>query len=187
MHYDLSEELANEDEHEHDGPIGYECVLEDYPDHVLCPPYEKLSVVRRQLPTVALFTAGKLRIWHGGDLFWTKQVSHRLGTLEQRNCYVKTCTGSVLVHTGYGDLEKIIALAMPAIPFFRALGGKTVIVAFVRPWDTNGKLASEENVFFKFQRVRIIMDIRSLKAVDITAGAGEHVHDELDDNDDFIL
>jgi len=29
MHYDLSEELANEDEHENDGPIGYKRILED--------------------------------------------------------------------------------------------------------------------------------------------------------------
>ena len=29
MRYDLSEELANEDERENDGPIGYERILED--------------------------------------------------------------------------------------------------------------------------------------------------------------
>jgi len=82
------------------------------PDHVLCPPYEKVpkldldlqeriaryfgqifgkqsAEVKKQLPTAALFTAGKLRIWHGGDLFWTTQVSRRLGALERRNCYVR--------------------------------------------------------------------------------------------------
>ena len=29
MHYNLSEELTNEDEHEDNGLIGYECILED--------------------------------------------------------------------------------------------------------------------------------------------------------------
>lgn len=102
---------------------------------------------------------------------------------------------------------------MPAEPFFGALRGKTIILALIKPWDTDGKVASEENVFFKDRRVKIIMDIRSLKAVvglvktrgrwgvidrvpgaamttfadDIAAGAGEHVHDELSDDDDFTL
>ena len=61
----------------------------------------------------------------------------------------ETRTGSVLVRTGYGDLEEIITLAVPAGPFFGVLGGKTIILALVKPWDTNGKVASEENVFFK--------------------------------------
>ena len=102
---------------------------------------------------------------------------------------------------------------MPAGPFFGALGGKTIILMLVKPWDTNRKVASEENVFFKSQMARIIMDIRSLKAVvglvktrgrwgiidrvpgatmttfadDIVAGAGEHVRDELSDDGDFTL
>lgn len=116
-----------------------------------------------------------------------------------------------MIRTGYGDLEKIIALAVPTVPFFGALGGKSIILALVKPWDTDGKVASEETVFFKDRRARIIMDIRSLKAVVglvktrgrwgiidrvpgaatttfADAGGGEHVRDELDDDDDdFIL
>jgi len=78
---------------------------------------------------------------------------------------VRDSAGSILTRTGYGDLEKIIALVVPAKPFFGALGGKSIILALVKPWDTDGKVASEENVFFKDRKVKIIMDIRSLKTV----------------------
>ncbi|KIM56270.1 hypothetical protein SCLCIDRAFT_132925, partial [Scleroderma citrinum Foug A] len=117
-----------------------------------------------------------------------------------------------LTQTGYSDLEKIIILAVPPGPFFGALGGKSVILALVKPWDMDGKVASKENVYFKDRRAMIIMDVRSLKAIvglvktrgrwgiidrvpgaatmtfadHITAGAGEQVQDELSNND-FIL
>lgn len=139
VRYDLTDELANEDDREDDGPIGYERVLDDCkcarslytmqtleltlnrrpdPDHILRPPYERVykldqdlqeriaryfgqvlgkrsSEVKKRLPTVALFTAGKLRVRHGGDLFRTKQVSRRLGALERRNCYVRVSPPSL--------------------------------------------------------------------------------------------
>lgn len=73
--------------------------------------------------------------------------------------------GSVSRQTGYGDLEKILAFSVPAVPFFGTLRGKTVLLALVRPWDTDGKDASQENVFFKSRNAKIVMDIRSLVAV----------------------
>ncbi|KIN97153.1 hypothetical protein M404DRAFT_161136, partial [Pisolithus tinctorius Marx 270] len=212
------------------------------PDHVLRPPYEmahkldcdlheriarylgqvlgkRSSEIKKQLPALVLFTAGKLRVRHGGDLFRTKEVSHRFGALERRNCYVRVgpswsdthnVSSSVLTQTGYGDLEKIIALVLPATPLFGELRGKTIVVALVRPWDTDGKVASEEVVFFESRKARIIMDIRSLRAVvglvktqgrwgiiDRAPGTATttfadnmmegYLHDEHGDDDDFIL
>ena len=77
----------------------------------------------------------------------------------------ETHAGATLVRTGYGDLEKIIALRVPAALFFGPLREKTILVALVKPWDMDGKVASKSSVFFKTSKARIIMDLRSLKVV----------------------
>ena len=128
----------------------------------------------------------------------------------------ETHAGATLVRTGYGNLEKIIALRVSAVSFlfFGPLREKMILVALVKPWDTDGKVASKSSVFFKTSKARIIMDLRSLKAVvglvktrgkwgiinrmpgttptcfadDMMTGgpSGEHKDDELNE-DNFIL
>ncbi|KAH0832349.1 hypothetical protein J3R83DRAFT_13365 [Lanmaoa asiatica] len=106
----------------------------------------------------------------GDDLFRTKQVSQRTGTMERRNCYVKfevvfeIRTGAIK-QVNYGDLKRIYVLTIPEEPFFGLLQGKTFILALVTPWDTDGKLASKENVYMTMRKASVITDIRSLKSV----------------------
>lgn len=86
-------------------------------------------------------------------------------TMQFETVFETRSEGSVSRQTGYGDLEKILAFSVPAVPFFGTLRGKTVLLALVRPWNTDGKDASQEDVFFKSRNAKIVMDIRSLIAV----------------------
>ena len=126
----------------------------------------------------------------------------------------ETHAGATLVQKGYGNLEKIIAPCVPAVLLFGPLREKMILVTLVKPWDTDGKVASKLSVFFKTSKARIIMDLRSLKAVvglvktqgkwgiinrmpgtmptcfvdDMMMGgpSGEHENDKLNE-DNFIL
>ncbi|KIK97904.1 hypothetical protein PAXRUDRAFT_807196 [Paxillus rubicundulus Ve08.2h10] len=160
------------------------------PNHILRPPYKNArgidqilqgkiakyigqvlgkrgSEVKHHL-ALPLFSAGKLRIRNGGDTFRTKQVAHRSGNTARRNCYVKvvfeTCTG-VITTVSYGDLEKIFVLTIPTDDFFAKLGGETIALALITPWDTAGKDATKENVYITSRKASIVTDVRSLKAV----------------------
>ena len=67
-------------------------------------------------------------------------------------------------HLGYGDLENILVITLPVDPFFADLNGKTVAIALIMPWNTEGKDASKENVYMTSRRATFITDIRNLKA-----------------------
>lgn len=47
------------------------------------------EVKRHLLPETPTYSAGKLRIRNGGDVFRTRHVSKRSGVLERKNCYVR--------------------------------------------------------------------------------------------------
>ncbi|KAF9219917.1 hypothetical protein BS17DRAFT_362347 [Gyrodon lividus] len=49
VRYDLSDELAQLDNRTDDGPIGYEQVIDGYPNHMLRPPYKNLAGVDQDL------------------------------------------------------------------------------------------------------------------------------------------
>ncbi|KIK79589.1 hypothetical protein PAXRUDRAFT_834023 [Paxillus rubicundulus Ve08.2h10] len=192
VNFDLSDELEQPDDRKDDGPIGHERVLDEYPDHILRPPYkvmkgidpnlqEKIaqyigqvigrrsSEVKRRLPSPSL-SAGKLRIRNGGDTFRTKQVCRRSIALSRRNFYVRyevvfQGRTEAITQISYGDLEKIVILTTPIDPFFANLSGKSLALALITPWNTDGKLASKENVYMTTRKASIVTDIRSLKAV----------------------
>ncbi|KAI6001303.1 hypothetical protein EDD15DRAFT_2159011, partial [Pisolithus albus] len=193
MRYNLSAELALWDDRGDDGPVGFERVFADYPNHVVRPPFKRITQgdpslqqkiaryvaqvigkregeVKKRLPLPTLF-AGKFRIRGGGDFFRTTTSSRRPATPERRNCYVKyevtlETRQHCLIHvTGYGDLNKIFALTLATDRFFEALSGKTLVLALITPWNTEGKDAAVENTYLLSRRATIVTDIRSLKAV----------------------
>ncbi|KAG9309107.1 hypothetical protein JVU11DRAFT_11000 [Chiua virens] len=128
------------------------------------------SEVKHHLPQVVTFYAGKLRIRQGGDTFRTKQVTRKSGAPVRKNCYVRytfifeTRPGNEVTYTGYGDLEKLFVLTLPHNGLFKELSGKHLVLALIMPWNTDGKLASEENVYMTHCRASIVTDVRSLQA-----------------------
>jgi hypothetical protein len=71
----------------------------------------------------------------------------------------------VITHVGYRDLERIFVLTLPPDEIFKSLKGKTLVLALITPWDTEGKSAAEENVFMTSQKAKIVTDVRSIQAV----------------------
>ncbi|KAF8833391.1 hypothetical protein BDN67DRAFT_917119, partial [Paxillus ammoniavirescens] len=70
-----------------------------------------------------------------------------------------------ITQVSYGDLEKIFILTIPTDDFFAKLGGETIILALITPWDMDGKDATKENVYMTSRKASIVTDIHSLKAV----------------------
>ncbi|KAF9224599.1 hypothetical protein BS17DRAFT_766586 [Gyrodon lividus] len=184
--------LEQLDDQKDDGSIAHEHLLNEYPNHILRPPYKAMkavdpesqekiaqyigqvigrrsSEVKRCLPSPS-FSAGKLRIRNSGDAFRAKQICHRSTALSRRNFYVRyevVFQGhtKAITQISYGDLEKIVVLTTPVDPFFANLSGKSLALALIKPWGTDGGLASKENVYMTTCKASIITDIRSLKAV----------------------
>lgn len=71
----------------------------------------------------------------------------------------------IVKYLGYGDLEKILVVTLPTKAFFACFSGRTVALALVTPWNTDGKDATKENVYMSERRASIIMDVQSLQAV----------------------
>lgn len=66
---------------------------------------------------------------------------------------------------GYGDLEKILIVTIPADPFFTDLSGKTIALVLITPWDTDGKNALKENMYMTSRQAAFITEIQNLQAV----------------------
>ncbi|KIK95759.1 hypothetical protein PAXRUDRAFT_776112, partial [Paxillus rubicundulus Ve08.2h10] len=49
--------------------------------------------------------------------------------------------------------------------FFANLSGKSLTLALITPWNTDGKLESKENMYMTTHKASIVTDICSLKAV----------------------
>lgn len=64
----------------------------------------------------------------------------------------------------YGDLEKIIIITIPFDEFFGCLSDQTLALALITPWNTNGSVASKENVYMTARKTPAVTDIWSLKA-----------------------
>ncbi|KAI6044177.1 hypothetical protein EDC04DRAFT_2599533 [Pisolithus marmoratus] len=113
----------------------------------------------------------RLRVCGGGDSFWTTAVTSRAATPQRKNCYIKyevtfeNCEHSLIRVTGYGDLNKIFVLTLASDAFFTSLSSKTLILALITPWNTEGKDATLENTYLLSQHAPIVTDVRSLKAV----------------------
>ena len=56
-------------------------------------------------------------------------------------------------------------VAIPEDVFFGGLNGKTLALALITPWNTDGKVASEETVFMTSRKASVITDIRSVQAI----------------------
>ncbi|KAF9221683.1 hypothetical protein BS17DRAFT_844439 [Gyrodon lividus] len=151
VRYDLSDELAQLDDQTDDGAIGYERVK-----HYLLPPS---------------FSAGKLRIQNAGDTFRTRFVTgqalpHRETVMSgYYEVVFQPHTGPVVRQISHGNLEKIVVLTLPTNDFFGNLSGRQLALALITPWDTQGNIASKDNMFLKSRRASIITDVRSLQAV----------------------
>lgn len=68
-------------------------------------------------------------------------------------------------HLGYGDLEKIVIVTLPADPFFAALSGKTISLVLIVPWDSDGRDAAKENVYMTTRRAAFVTELQNLQAV----------------------
>ncbi|KAI6159326.1 hypothetical protein EDD17DRAFT_1613662 [Pisolithus thermaeus] len=92
-------------------------------------------------------------------------------TPERKNCYIKyevtlETREHCLIHiTGYGDLNKIFVMTLATGAFFKSLSGKTLILALITPWNTEGNDATLENTYLLSCHATIVTDVRSLKAV----------------------
>ena len=77
----------------------------------------------------------------------------------------KTQTGNPVVHVGYGELEKIFVLTLPIDKFFKTLSSKSLVLALIAPWDTEGKSAAEDNVYMTSRKASLVTDLRSVQVV----------------------
>lgn len=74
---------------------------------------------------------------------------------------------NIVRNLGYGTLEKILTLTLPDDVFFGVLSGKTLVLMLITPWDTKGRDAAVENVYFEkpAKLNPFVTDIRNLKSV----------------------
>ncbi|KAF8550334.1 hypothetical protein OG21DRAFT_1478565 [Imleria badia] len=71
---------------------------------------------------------------------------------------------NTIKQVNYRDLEQIIIVTIPEDPFFGGLGGKTLALVLIIPWNTDRKDASEETVFMTSRKASVITNIHSLQA-----------------------
>ncbi|KAI6151272.1 hypothetical protein BKA82DRAFT_4125839 [Pisolithus tinctorius] len=181
--YDVSAELAVTHQR-YDGPTAFEHVFEGYPNHIIHPPFKRVtqqdpslqqkitqySKVKVHLPLPTLFS-GKLQIHGGGNFFQTAAVSHRPAAPARRNCYIKykvilkACNHHLVQVIRYGDLEKIFMLTLPPNKFFTSLSSKTLVLALITPWNTKGKDTTSKNTYLLSHCATIVTNVQSLKAV----------------------
>ncbi|KAF9222843.1 hypothetical protein BS17DRAFT_767596 [Gyrodon lividus] len=141
VRYNLSDELARVDDRTDDGPIGYERILDGYPNHILRPPYKNES-----------------------SGFGMAVTPFEKANYSQYKVVFGMHNG-VITQVSYGDLERIFILTIPTDDFFARLSGQTVALALVVPWDTDGKDATKGNVYMTSRKASVITDIRNLQAV----------------------
>ncbi|KAI9573911.1 hypothetical protein HD554DRAFT_2012432 [Boletus coccyginus] len=77
----------------------------------------------------------------------------------------KTRSGTEVEFVSYGDLKKIFVLSLPPDVYWGTLGGTTLILMLVVPWNTRGKSATEENVYMTSRLASVMTDVQNLEAV----------------------
>lgn len=77
----------------------------------------------------------------------------------------ETRTGNPVVHIGYGELERVFILTLPIDKFFKTLSGKSLVLALIAPWDTEGKSAAADNVYMTSRKASVVTNVWSLQAV----------------------
>ncbi|KAF9223907.1 hypothetical protein BS17DRAFT_754034 [Gyrodon lividus] len=150
VRFNVSDELEQLDDQKDDGPIAL-----------------KLNTVCHHLHSQQ---GSSEFIQNSGDTFRTKQVCRQSTALSWRNFYVRyevvfQGRTEAITQISYGDLKKIVVLTTPIDPFFANLSGKSLALALIKPWNTDGKLTSKENVYMTTRKASIVTDICSLKAV----------------------
>lgn len=74
-------------------------------------------------------------------------------------------TGGKVTYVSYGDLEKIFVLTLSVNKLFKILSGKVLALALVTPWNTEGKLAAEEDIYMTSWKAKVVTEVQSLQAV----------------------
>ncbi|KAI0719170.1 hypothetical protein C8T65DRAFT_569739, partial [Cerioporus squamosus] len=113
----------------------------------------------------------KIRIGQGGDSIQTYLNQHeRLGAHERNSSYVRG--GSVRARDGtlrnavqYGKLLGVFELSFDPIPRWKALGGTTLLLAFIRPCKTRGEDAATQLTLYEHYRAEMIIDLSAVQAV----------------------
>ncbi|KAG8220748.1 hypothetical protein J3R82DRAFT_2162 [Butyriboletus roseoflavus] len=142
--YNLQDELQYISDQINNGPIGHEQVLDNYPNYVFHPPYKAIKCLEHELYIkITKYLAQVLK----------KCSSKRSGNLERRNYYVQYRITyqdhtQIVKHLGYSDLEKILIITLPDKSFLTTdFSERTIALALATLWDTNGRDATEENIY----------------------------------------
>lgn len=195
LRYDVQEEVSLSIRRDWSQLTTHETVFEDYDAYVLRPPrvtsYEpdrdervkvalyfkqliggRRAVIVARLPAVMALWK-KVRIQNGGDSIQTHSATR--SSKKQRNSsyvryeleYEDRVNGAlhVVQLVQYGRLEKILVCSLSNDTQWLGLAGKTLLLALIRPCQTEGRDATKEEARYSRNLASIITDLRNVKGV----------------------
>ncbi|KAI0070886.1 hypothetical protein K474DRAFT_1737601 [Panus rudis PR-1116 ss-1] len=104
---------------------------------------------------------GRVRIAEGGDSI--RCLSHENKTGERDASCVRYAPQENVV--AYGQLQRILQCSLPQANFWENLSGKTLLLAVITPFRTNGKDATIELTTYRRVNAPVVLDIRHIENV----------------------